>query len=158
MQESGFQITFGGQVTYSSRIQLPTDRPPQLIPLTMLAASESFLGLSPLEAFVDIGCASVRVSESRRPNTLLIAPFDVPPLIFIAPDARVSFPVVGRSAFVEAIALDALCADEATSIGVLLMMLSCWSTPSSKQNECSYSPPRSSSSPKDEVALLEMLM
>lgn len=43
--------------TYSSRIQLPTEAPPQLMPVTMLLARLSLRGFSRLEAFIDMGCA-----------------------------------------------------------------------------------------------------
>ena len=124
---------FGVAITYSSRIQLDRDWPPKLIPLAMLAASESFLGLSPLDAFVEIGCAPVCATESRRPKTLLIAPLEGPSWISISPDALVSFPVVGRSALVEGVILDPFCAAGAKSIdSARLPMLLCWSTPSNK--------------------------
>ena len=125
----------GGQVifTYSSRIQLPTDVPPQLMPVTMLPARDSLRGLSLLDEFIDIGCAPLRATESRRPYTLLIAPFDDPPLMSMAADVRGSFPVVGCSAFVALGNRDASRAGVAMSMGVArLPILSCV-TPSSNK-------------------------
>ena len=82
--------------TYSSRIQLPTEFPPQLMPVTILPASDSLRGLSRLEVFMEIGCAPLRAFESRRPYTALMALLDdAPPLISMAPEGRVSLPVVG---------------------------------------------------------------
>ena len=43
--------------SYSSRIQLPTEVPPQLMPVTMLPARLSLRGFSRFEAFIDIGSA-----------------------------------------------------------------------------------------------------
>lgn len=40
---------------YSSRTQLPTDTPPQLMPDTMLPAKLSLRGLSRLVLLIDIG-------------------------------------------------------------------------------------------------------
>lgn len=130
--------------TYSSRIQLPTDVPPQLIPVTMLPASDSRRGLSRLDVFMDMGCAPLRATESRRPNTVLIAPLDDPPLMSIAPDGRVSLPVVGWSAVVELGKRDPSRAEVAMSMGVARPPIPSCTTPSSNSGKVGVSYSRSS--------------
>ena len=125
--------------TYSSRIQLPTDVPPQLIPVTMLPASDSLRGLSRLDVFIDIGCAPLRATESRRPNTVLIAPLEDPPLISIAPDGRISLPVGGWSAFWELGKRDASRAEVAMSMGVARLPIPSCAIPSSNSGKVGVS-------------------
>src|ERR1700716_3604602 len=72
-------------LTNSSRIQLPTDTPPQLMPPTRLPARDSRRGLSRFEPITEMGfvplphCAMLALNESFRAaaalNTaLLLAP------------------------------------------------------------------------------------
>lgn len=85
--------------TYSSRIQLPTEAPPQLIPVTILPAKLSLRGLSRFDAFMDIGCAPLcdpdmpPLNESRCPKPDPV-PLDCPAPTFMADEDRDSFPVV----------------------------------------------------------------
>lgn len=72
-------------VTHSSRIQLPTETPPQLIPPTKLPASDSRRVLSRLDPDTEIGfvplphCAVAAVMDSLRGggalNTLTPTPW-----------------------------------------------------------------------------------
>ena len=58
----------GGRTTYSSRIQLPTDMPPQLMPPTRLPARLSRLGRpSRLGLFTEMGLAAANESWRPRP-------------------------------------------------------------------------------------------
>ena len=89
--------------TYSSRIQLPTDTPPQLIPCTKLPAKLSRLGCSQFDVSIDIGCAPLSNCESsvdmppfadsrcRKPPP---KPLPLPPPMSNAGVGRVPFPVV----------------------------------------------------------------
>ena len=81
--------------TYSSRIQLPTELPPQLMPVTMLLARLSLRGFSRFEAFINIGCASLccdpGVAPPRPPKKA--DPLTGVPLVSIA--------VVGRASLAE---------------------------------------------------------
>lgn len=87
------------EVAYSSRIQLPTEVPPQLIPVTMLPARLSRLGFSRLDALTDIGCAAVPNLglEPPKPDP---NPLKVPPLISIAGVGLASLPEVVLNAAV----------------------------------------------------------
>lgn len=77
-------LTLQRDFTHSSRIQLPTDTPPQLIPPTKLPASDSLLVLSRLDPDTEIGlvpfphCAVAVPMDSLRGggalNTLIPTP------------------------------------------------------------------------------------
>ena len=61
-----------GRTTYSSRIQLPTEMPPQLIPATRLPARLSRRGRpSRLGLFMEMGLAAAKESWRPRPKSAL---------------------------------------------------------------------------------------
>ena len=60
--------------TYSSRIQLPTELPPQLMPVTMLLARLSLRGLCWVETpDMAMGCAAPTESRPRLPILMAVA-------------------------------------------------------------------------------------
>lgn len=67
-----------GMTTYSSRIQLPTDMPPQLMPATRLPARLSRRGRpSRLGLFTEMGLAAAKESWRPRPKSALAIMADV---------------------------------------------------------------------------------
>lgn len=60
-----------GGMTYSSRIQLSTETPPQLMPETILPARLSLRGLSRFALFIEMGRAPLPYCEAETAVTLL---------------------------------------------------------------------------------------
>ena len=79
--------------TYSSRIQLPTELPPQLMPVTMLLARLSLRGFSRLEEFIVMGCAPLCCVPGVAPPKPA-KPLNGVPLMSMAVVGRASLPEV----------------------------------------------------------------
>lgn len=85
--------------TYSSRIQLPTETPPQLMPPAKLLAMLSRRAFFRPELSIEIGCAPLYtagappLADSRRPSPRPM-PLGLPLPMFMAGVDRTSLPLV----------------------------------------------------------------